>query len=158
MRLYEHIASKYVDEVTVDKLTIDTFECAKRTARTEEGGTLFLSMCSTCWKANTISFLADYSVHQIILAYGYYVYVQDKRRRIQQDGKKSGEVQNGSLALSFIHKSSLLAFSRVVGLGLSSVGGALGSVLWPGWGTLACTNLGDSLALSLTEDVQSPSI
>jgi hypothetical protein len=154
MRFYEHVASKYVDEVAIDKLTMDTFECAKRTARTEEGGKLFNSTLSTCLRANTISFLADYSVHQIILAYGYYLYIQAKKKRIQQNNE---DLQHGSLVLSFIHKSALLVFSRVVGLVLSSGGGAVGTLFWPGWGTLAGTNLGDSLALSLTDDVQSPS-
>jgi hypothetical protein len=154
MRFYEHVASKYVDEVAIDKLTMDTFECAKRTARTEEGGKLFNSTLSTCLRANTISFLADYSVHQIILAYGYYLYIQAKKKRIQQNNE---DLQQGSLVLSFIHKSALLVFSRVVGLVLSSGGGAVGTLFWPGWGTLAGTNLGDSLALSLTDDVQSPS-
>jgi hypothetical protein len=159
MRLYEHVASKYVDEVTLDRLTIDTFECAKRTAHAEERpGPLFRSMCITCWRANTISFLADYSVHQIILAYGYFLYIQEKRKRIRERHETgNGDWQTSALALSFVHKSALLAFSRGVGLAFSSLGGAVGTLVWPGWGTLAGTNLGDSLALSLTDDVQSPS-
>jgi hypothetical protein len=159
MRLYEHVASKYVDEVTLDRLTIDTFECAKRTAQAEERpGPLFHSMLVTCWRANTISFLADYSVHQIILAYGYYLYIQEKRKRIRERHEAaSSDLQPSALALSFVHKSALLAFSRGVGLAFSSLGGAVGTLVWPGWGTLAGTNLGDSLSLSLTDDVQSPS-
>ena len=158
MRLYEYIASRFVDEQTLDKLTIDTFECAKRSARTKEGGELASAMLSTCWRANMISFLADYSVHQVILAYGYYVYIQEQRRRLKQkNGSGGSELHRGSLALSFLKKSTLLAVSRGVGLGCSSLGGAIGSTVWPGWGTLAGTNLGDSLALQLTEDVESPS-
>jgi hypothetical protein len=156
MRIYEHVASKYVADETLDTLTIDTFECAKRTAKTEDRGKLFTSMFATCWKANTISFLADYSVHQLILAYGYYVYIKEKRRRIKQGN--TDDLKMGSLTLSFIQKSSLLAFSRGVSLCFSSVGGAIGTTFWPGWGTLAGTNLGDSLSLSLTDDVRSPSI
>jgi hypothetical protein len=158
MRLYEYVASKYVTEETLDALTIDTFECAKRTAKSEEGGKLFTSMLATCWKANSISFLADYSVHQLILAYGYYIYVKEKRRRIKQGTTKNEDLTVGSLALSFIYKSSVLAFSRGVSLCFSSVGGAIGTTIWPGWGTLAGTNLGDSLSLSLIDDVRSPSI
>lgn len=158
MRLYEHVASKYVTEETLDTLTIDTFECAKRTAKTDEGSKLFTSMLTTCWKANTISFLADYSVHQLILAYGYYIYIKEKRRRIKQGTSSAEDLKMGSLTLSFIHKSSLLAFSRGVSLCFSSVGGAVGTTFWPGWGTLAGTNLGDSISLSLVDDVRSPSI
>lgn len=160
MRLYEHIASRFVDEEALDKLTIDTFECAKRNAELKEGGELAIQMLSTCWKANMISFLADYSVHQIILAYGYYVYIQQQRRKLSQKksaGSKGIELHSGSLALSFFKKSTSLAVSRGLGLGFSSLGGAIGSVMWPGWGTLAGTNLGDSIALQLTEDVDSPS-
>jgi hypothetical protein len=159
MRLYEHIASRFVDEETLDKLTIDTFECAKRNSRAKEGGELAREMLATCWRANMISFLADYSVHQIILAYGYYVYIQEQRRRLKRNGGDSegSELHRGSLALSFLKKSTLLAVSRGVGLGFSSLGGSIGSIVWPGWGTLAGTNLGDSLALQLTEDVDSPS-
>ena len=158
MRVYEHVASKYVTEETLDTLTIDTFECAKRTAKSEDRGTgkLFTAMFTTCWKANAISFLADYSVHQLILAYGYYIYIKEKRRRIKQGN--TDDLKVGSLTISFIHKSSLLAFSRGVSLCFSSVGGAIGTTFWPGWGTLAGTNLGDSLSLSLIDDVRSPSI
>jgi hypothetical protein len=158
MRLYEHIASQYVTEETLDNLTIDTFECAKRTAKTENGGKLFSSMLTTCWTSNTISFLADYSVHQIILAYGYYMYIKEKRRKIKQGNGKPDEVNLSSLALSFVQKSSLLVVSRGVGLYFSSFGGALGTTLWPGWGTLAGTNIGDSLSFSLMDDIQSPSL
>ena len=156
MRVYEHVAAKYVTEETLDTLTIDTFECAKRTAKTEEGGKLFNSMLTTCWRANAISFLADYSVHQLILAYGYYIYIMEKRRRIKQGN--TDDLKIGSLTLSFIYKSSLLAFSRGVSLSFSSLGGAIGTSLWPGWGTLAGTNLGDSFSLSLIDDVRSPSL
>jgi hypothetical protein len=158
MRLYEHIASQYVTEEVLDKLTTDTFECAKRTAKTEDGGRLFKSMFTACWKANTISFLADYSVHQLILGYGYYIYIKEKRRRIKHAISKPDELNLGSVALSFIRKSSLLVVSRGVSLYFSSLGGALGTTVWPGWGTLAGTNLGDSLSLSLIDDIQSPTI
>lgn len=158
MRLYEYVASRFVDDEALDKLTIDTFECSKRDSQSHKtGGALFGAMLNTCWRANMISFLADYSVHQIILAYGYYIYIRDQRRRLKRNDGTAIELHGGPLAMSFIQNSTQLAVSRGVSLGLSSLGGALGTVMWPGWGTLAGTNLGDSLALQLTDDVESPS-
>jgi hypothetical protein len=161
MRLYEYIASFHVDEVVLDALTMDTYESAKREAKSKEGRDLGLKMMNTCWSANLISFLADYSVHQVILAYGYYVYVQQQRKKIKQSSaivttETTEEMHVGSLALSFLRKSTHLAATRFVALGLSSVGGGLGSIVWPGWGTLVGTNMGDSLALQLTEDAPEP--
>ena len=159
MRLYEHIASRFVDEETLDKLTIDLFDCAKRTAESKVGRDLAYEMVWTCGRANMIAFLADYSVHQVILAYGYYVYIQQQRRKIlyKSGSNKGSELHKGALALSFMKKSTYLALSRGLALGCSSLGGAIGSVMWPGWGTLAGANLGDSIALQMTENVESPS-
>jgi hypothetical protein len=151
MRFYEFLASKRVTEETLDKLTLDTFAASRRTAKVKSGSELAGEMLHCCWKANMISFLADYSVHQVILAFGYYTYIKEQRRRLKSKGDGQS-IQAGPLALSFLKRSTLLAFSRTVGLGFASLGGALGSVVWPGWGTLAGTNLGDSLALNMTDD------
>jgi len=151
MRLYEHIASKFVDEEKLDELTLDTFEAAKRRANAGKDG-LAREMVTVCWKANAISFLADYSVHQVIIAYGYYKIIQERRRKIKNgDGYENTEGNDESLGLSFMKKSTMLALSRGVSLYFASVGGALGTTLWPGWGTLAGTNFGDSLALTFFE-------
>ena len=152
MRLYEHIASKIFDEEKLDRLTMDTFEAAKRSARAGKEG-IGREMLQVCWEANMISFLADYSVHQVILAFGYYAYIQKQRRKIKngEDDSVSG-IHGGSVALSFLKKSTLLALSRGISLGFASIGGALGSTIWPGWGTLAGTNFGESLSLTMMED------
>lgn len=152
MRLYEHVASLYVTEDVLDKLTMDTFEAAKRANDTSDS--IGPYMLRTCWKANMISFMADYSVHQVILAYGYYIYIQEQRRRLKVSPSDylDQSLHHGSIAISFLRKSTLLAVSRIVGLGFSSIGGALGSTVWPGWGTLVGSNVGDSFALQLTED------
>lgn len=149
MRAYEHIAAKYVSEVTLDSLTLDTFDYSKRRAEKHDKS-LFFDMLGTCWNANIIAFLADYSVHQAILVFGYYTYVQKQRRDRRQDSS-STDLHGGSVALSFFRKSSLLAVSRGIGLFLSALGGAIGTVLLPGWGTLACINLGDSVAASIAD-------
>src|SRR3569623_3727854 len=74
MRLYEHLASKFVDKLMLDKLTMDTFDSAKRSARQgKTGRELATDVFATCWKANLISYLADFSVHEVILLFGYYV-------------------------------------------------------------------------------------
>jgi hypothetical protein len=155
MRFYEYIASKCVDTQTLDALTLDTFERAKRSSKGgKEGYELGREMFQSCWKANLIGFAADYSVHQVILVFSYYVYVREQQRRRRGKVVVEGdrELHGGSLAMSFIKKSTLLAISRGVGLGFASVGGAAGSMVMPGWGTLAGTNLGDGFAGTLVDE------
>ena len=156
MRLYEHFASKIVSEERLDKLTLDTFDASKRLAPVSKDG-ITRDMTLVCWHANLISFLAEYSVNQVILAFGYYKYVQEQRRKIKSGGDDSestdGEIHAGSLMLSFMKKSTLLALSRGINLAFASIGGGVGSSLWPGWGTLAGTNFGESIGSTLTDDV-----
>lgn len=136
MRFYEHLASKWVDTVTLDKLTTDTFEAARRSAHQDHksGSELASTVFSTCWRANLISYLADFSVHEVILLYGYYVYVQEQRRvrRLKpQDDEDEDEraLQAGTLLFSVVKNSTLLAMSRAVGLLFSSLGGDRKSVV-----------------------------
>jgi hypothetical protein len=62
MRFYEYVAERFfVNEETLDKLTMDTFKCAKRKASEgKEGTELARDMFGVCWRANLISFMADY--------------------------------------------------------------------------------------------------
>lgn len=179
MRLYEEIASRFVSNVMLDKLTLDTFSSAKRRQREQNNNhnIAYFSindMTREGWYANLIAFLADYSVHQVILAYGYYVYIRQHRLEKRQkrlaataaanQGKAAADgggrddndndpfLHPGSLVLSFTKKSTLLALSRIIALAMASVGGALGTMVVPGWGTLAGTNFGDGIAASLTDD------
>jgi hypothetical protein len=156
MRLYEHLASKMVDDAQLDKLTLDTFDAAKRVSRDSKDG-IAREMTRVCWHANMISFLADFSVNQAILAFGYYKYIQGRRRKIKSAGDDSDsmedEIHAGALILSFMRKSTLMALSRGISLAFASIGGGVGSSMWPGWGTLAGTNFGDSLGSTLTDDV-----
>jgi hypothetical protein len=158
-RLYEHIASRLVDDRTLDKLTLDTFASAKRrNSKGHEGMVLAREMFETCWRANLIGFLADYSIHQVMLCFGYYVYVRGRQQQLKEQGStnKSNPIHSGSLAISLIKKSTLLFMSRGFALGFASFGGALGSAALPGWGTLGGTGLGDSLASSMMDDMLSP--
>ena len=156
MRLYEHLASKMVDEAQLDKLTLDTFHAAKHISG-DSKDSIAREMTRVCWHANLISFLADFSVNQAILTFGYYKYIQSHRRKVKSSGDDSdsteGEIHAGALILSFMRKSTLMALSRGISLVLASVGGGVGSLMWPGWGTLAGTNFGDSLGSTLTDDV-----
>jgi len=160
MRFYEHIASQIVDKFTLDKLTIDTFESAKRSHRSGKSGRELASdVYSTCMKANLISYLADYTVHQIILTFGYVMYIRERRKRRQKSLSTNGEgdagdLHGGSLALSLTKNSTLLFISRGVGLVLSSIGGGIGAMVTPGWGSLAGANLGDGLAMALSDEVR----
>lgn len=165
MRFYEWIASKMVDEEMMDRLTIDTFVYAKRKSEVEgkTGTDLAREMFSVSWRANLISFLADYSVHQVIMLYAYYCYAQKRRKRITTEDNDSvasiasvesnDDMPQGHLILFAVRKSTLLGLSRGIALGLSSVGAGIGSMITPSWGTLIGTNLGDGLAASMAEDL-----
>jgi hypothetical protein len=164
MRLYEWIASKWVDQEMMDRLTIDTFLYAKRKSEVEgkNGTELAREMFSVSWRANLISFLADYSVHQVIMLYAYYCYAQQKRRKMitEEDSvvsmasmESNDDMPQGHLILFTVRKSTLLGLSRGIALGFSSIGAGIGSMIAPSWGTLIGTNLGDGLAASLTEDL-----
>lgn len=177
MRLYEYIASTYVNEKTLDKLTLDTSDCARRTVREvgpSNGTEIVQSMFTSCLHANFISYLADYSVHQVILLYGYYIYVQKQRSNIRnrrQDSTDGGStaindtsnntgiaIVNGSIVLSFCKKSILLLIQRSFGLVTSSCFGAIGSYVLgvrPGFGTMCGLNLGDTIANTVTESLLS---
>jgi hypothetical protein len=154
MRTYEKIAEKQVSDDRLDKLTRDPFDAAKR----KEGASMdamLSDMFSTCLNANIIYYLADYSVHQIILLYGYAIYVRRRRNQIEADPNVK-PIHSGAFALSLLKKSALLAFTRGFGCLSSAVGGSLGSVVWPGWGTLCGINLGDSLSYQLGDDLTGP--
>ena len=152
MRLYERIASYYVSPKRLDALTLDTFTYSQElSVRQKNNRTVFSEMLVVSWDANIIAFLADYSVHQLILLAGFYLYTRkkSKERRAIEDDKE--EDLNGGLVLSLAKKSSALAVSRLLGLSLGAVGGAFGSLFYPGWGTLAGINFGDSMALTLLD-------
>jgi hypothetical protein len=160
MRLYESWAARHVSDETLDKLTMDTFACAKRKAIVhKEGNAMVREMVYVCWNANIIAYLADYSVHQVLLGYAYVTYIQKHRRKIKNDANNgdreentSNAIEAGPILLSFMKRSTLLALSRGIGLACSSIGGAVGSAVWPGWGTVVGVNFGDSASLQLTEE------
>jgi hypothetical protein len=184
MRLYEHVASRVVGIETLDALTTDTFDAARRLSVQEgkSGRELAGSVFSMGWRANLIAYVADYSVHQLILLAGYYAYVRDQRRwrslkggggagggggaapphsgdddeDDDEDGSDRALQRAGTLVLSLVKNSTLLALSRAVGLLFSSLGGAVGSLVAPAWGSLAGSQLGDALALAASDEIIGP--
>lgn len=111
MRAYESLAARMLDEVMVDKLTLDTYSSSLR--RQKSGEKMSLRETTTeCWYSNLIAYLADYSVHQMIMAFGYVVYIreQQRKRKLKKDGEEgeaAGEIHPGSVVLSFTRKVSL---------------------------------------------------
>ncbi|KAL3941935.1 MAG: hypothetical protein SGBAC_003791 [Bacillariaceae sp.] len=151
MRLYEKIAAKYYDDVRMDKLTMDTYTASlKASAKGGSNSQVVNTMFYTTFWANMIAFMADYSVHQAILFYGYYVYMKDRRKKLSEGEEEEGF--NGALATSMLKKSTQLAISRGFGLFCTSIGGGVGTVVWPGWGGIIFGNLGDSLGSVILDD------
>ena len=159
MRTYEAIADKFYDKVTLDKLTMDTFQASlKVTAKSDKsnGASVTKTMFRTTFWANMIAFMADYSVHQIILCYTYYTYVQRRKRKENKDQEE--EVMNADAKSLLFKKSTQLMVSRSFGLYCSAAGGALGTIVWPGWGTLLLSNLGEGMAGQIVNDGQGSSV
>lgn len=152
MRFYEYVASKIVTDETLDKLTTDTFRAARR----EPNRPFSKHMETNLW-ANTISFLADCTIYQVLLMYGYYLYYEGKKKKrrhqllLQCNMDTIYEEESGGIALSIILKSTKLSVSRSISLVAASAGGAAGTMILPGWGTLLGTQLGDSLVSTLME-------
>ena len=208
MRSYEKMIEYVVDKQLMDKLTKDSFKSAIRKSKEIESGErssegYAREMFDTCLYSNAISFLADHTVQQVILAYGYYTFVKRERRlnymkrdedqlamfstsgstSLEDDlfldpdsddilkgdgngeeketdpsfGKENNKTdgkstdlsrfdsdQAGGILLSFMYKSSQLLVTRAIGLFTASVGGAFGSLIRPGWGTLCGIQLGDA--------------
>ena len=129
-----------------------------------------VNMTSTTLWANLLPFCADYSLHQALLCYGYFKYYNYQRQRrllaanpsdcdetyesaancpaasavITEDDKK--------LAKDLGWKSLRLVASREVGWICSSVGAGIGAVVWPGWGTIVFSALGDGAAGVILDD------
>jgi hypothetical protein len=156
MRICEHVAAKYVDTRMLDKLTLDTFAAAKRESdKGRTGLELGQQMVEVCGYANAISFFADYIVHQAILLFGFYMYIRDQQKK--NESRYGQDLHYGSLTLSVVKRSAFLALSRAIGLASASVGGALGTMAVPGWGTIAGLNFFDSISSVLTDDLVSGS-
>uniref|UniRef100_A0A7S4AFA1 Uncharacterized protein n=1 Tax=Pseudo-nitzschia australis TaxID=44445 RepID=A0A7S4AFA1_9STRA len=128
------------------------------------------NMTSTTLWANLLPFCADYSLHQALLCYGYLKYYnfQRQRRLLAANPSDCDETDestaNGASASVLITeddkklakdlgwKSLRLVTSRKVGWIFSSVGAGVGAVVWPGWGTIVFSALGDGAAGAILDD------
>lgn len=170
----------------MDKLTRDPYQASIRTSQilhnsehaprnvisSSTNGTdsstnreLAKRMFTTCIWANIIPFLAELTVQQGVLIYGYGMYymAKHKRKKCREDAVK-GEVVVGdgetemdkcnvedkhdemAYALSLFFRSCHLSVSKAASWIVASAGGAVGSVLLPGWGTVFGIQVGDTIA------------
>ena len=84
MRGYEKIISYFADKQLMDKLTKDSFKSAIRKSKRIESGErkaegYAREMFDTCLYSNAISFLADHTIQQVVLAYGYYIFIKREK-------------------------------------------------------------------------------
>lgn len=161
MRSYEKLASWRYDTVVLDKLTMDPFFVSKKLMNKENHSSdknpvIAKQMFYTTFWANLIAFMADYSVHQVILCYGYYVYVRRKRQdAAANNNTTSGNdvvVLDAAVLTSLLRKSTQLFVSRTFGLVCSAAGGAIGTLWWPGWGAILLSNMGEGAAAVVMDD------
>ena len=186
----------------MDRLTRDPFQASLRTSQilrkqehangkvisSTDGCTeistsreLARRMFSTCMWANVIPFLAELTVQQGVLIYGYGAYYTAKHRRRKKRESSSTEREEeeaggggGSeecddeggwgggeeeedkhdekaYALSLYFRSCHLTVARSASWLVASAGGAAGSVVLPGWGTVFGIQIGDAVAGALFE-------
>jgi hypothetical protein len=112
---------------------------------------LGLQMVGVCFASNLLFFLAECTVGQLQLLVVYY---QRWLQRLDEelptilDRHRSDE--------EFETVSVALARETIHRYWYSSVGAGLGSILWPGMGTLMGVGLGDALAQQMTTPTTSP--
>lgn len=126
-------------------------------------------MWGTCIWANIIPFFAEFTVQQGVLFYGYGVYYMAKKRRQKareqaqnDDGDAAAdldqcneegddEVDETAYALSLMFRSSRLTIAKSMSWIAASAGGAVGSVIYPGWGTVFGNQIGDTCVGALID-------
>lgn len=177
LRSYEYIASKIVHLHRLDKLTTDPFAMSKRLAAKQKERTASdkneriettVYMTQTALWANLLPFFADYSLHQGLLCYGYYRYYTYRRQQrieeastpadadeleetIESEEEAAAE-ETRALGRDLVTRSSRLASNRGLGWIGTAVGSGIGSVIWPGWGTLVVSSFGDVVAGAILDD------
>jgi len=148
MRFYEYMALFHsnLSFATVDKLTKDVHGSAQRKLKRNQGDKIQTGqqMFVTSLYANAIGVLSDISVQQCLLFWGYSLYYYRQRRSSKQPPP-------GGLLLSLCFKSCSMIVSRGMAWVASATGACIGTMVYPGWGTVVGTQLGDGLAGALFE-------
>jgi len=153
MRLYEWFVADVlvVTDKTIDKLTKDIFNSAIRKHerfgdrnRTYDKNKMMWKMFNTCLWANSISFLADLTVQLLIHFCRYYLYSKKKERLLEYQPNQH-VIEYKSNRWLFWFKFLRISISRTFSFMTACVGGAIGSSLHPGWGTLLGVQIGDSI-------------
>lgn len=170
LRLYEWVCAQLVTDKRMDMLTMDTFAASRTLAKKMDVRDRPLSvtqkMTHTAFWANILFILSDYTVHQALLCYAYYVYYdrkQRRRRRLLEEGGKGGgsggppsnnddSDDYRTMIISFARGSGQLFVSRVFGLLCCAVGAGVGTVIRPGWGTLMLSSMGEGAAATVVDD------
>lgn len=169
LRSYEFLASKLVNLKQLDKLTMDPFAMSKRMATKQQDQkneitnadrlNVTISMTQTTLWANLLPFCADFSLHQGLLCYAYYKYYSYQRQKRLADTAEfcskdveADRSEQKALVSDLGTKASKLAASRGLGWACSAMGAGVGSVVWPGWGTIVFSALGDAGAGALLDD------
>lgn len=177
----------------MDKLTRDPYQASLRTSQllhhqehspgrvvsskdgteTSTSSEVMRRMYSTCIWANIIPFLAELTVQQLVLAYGYGVYYLAKKKRRERKEEECDNVPGGrdkedynsktqterdndyvsesAYALSMMFQSSRLTVARSMSWIAASAGGAVGSAIYPGWGAVFGIQIGDSVVGALID-------
>lgn len=158
----------------LDKLTRDTFRASLRTSQllrnrecspgkvissngteTSTSRELTKTMFSTCLWANIIPFFAELTVQQLVLAYGYGInYIAREKRNKERRALNQEEddpISESAYVLSLMIRSSRLTIARSMSWIIASTGGAIGSVVCPGWGTVFGVQIGDTVVGSLID-------
>lgn len=175
LRLFEAICAQFCTDTTMDKLTMDYFAASRTMAQNlvTAGGNhsntapttataavrerplaTIKEMTETTFWANLLISMADYGVHQVLLCYGYYMYYQRQRRSSSNNNTNEDRISKLRYELTdqLVHHSAQLLSSRSLGLVCGAVGGGIGTIIWPGWGTLMMSSMGESAAGSLVDD------
>ncbi|KAL3936924.1 MAG: hypothetical protein SGARI_002351 [Bacillariaceae sp.] len=164
MRTYEFVASKFYPETTLDALTMDFFSASKTLANKTDiphnKAHSFAVMTETTFWANLMYYLADYSVHQILFCYGYYVYYQRQRKKqlgpTSQQSTTAATTGIDEFAMETAQDcavtSAHLIGSRMCGLVFSAIGSGVGILFRPGWGTLMASTMAESAGLTMVDD------
>lgn len=156
LRLYEWTVAHWVTNQRMDMLTMDPFAASKTLAAKVDvkDHPMYAAnrIAHTTFWANLLFTLSDYTVHQTLLCYAYYIYYQRKQQRRRTEGGSQPEGDDRAIVTSFVHRSGQLFASRGFALVCSAIGAGVGTIVRPGWGTLMMSSMGEGAATTIMDD------